>query len=982
MKKVRFEGSFHQLTGYGPLRWQSRLFEYFERGELPQAVDVPTGLGKTAVMALWLIARAQGAPLPRRLVYVVDRRAVVDQATEFAVGLRRKLDQPEASALKSGLGLVDRSLPLSTLRGQHADNREWLIDPSGPAIMVGTVDMIGSRLLFEGYGVSRGMRPYQAGLLGADALVLIDESHLVPPFEALLASIVNDGGRYGARNAPDRDLVPAFRVLPLSATSRTSGADVFRLDECDYLNDDGSVACWITYKRLTARKKLTTVEAEAGKLVEELGEQAWQLASQGVRPSGQVAGRSSRILVFCDRREDAEKVKAALDKRAELSRKGRAATADTELLVGARRVRERQLAATRLEELGFIAGAQVQPAQPAFLVATSAGEVGVDLDADHMVCDLVTWERMVQRLGRVNRRGDSAADVVVIRVPPPEPRKPVAEAMKKSEAQRTKKEEEAIAQFEASVAAHKAVALPLGHVSGSAGKLDVSPLALMNLAKCAAGDAAVRDALRQATSAVPLRPALTRPLIDAWAMTSLPEHAGRPEVQPWLRGWVDEKPQTATVWRKFLPVRPHGQPASTQGEIETFFEAAPPHVSEILETETFRVIEWLQQRARRLLGGGKALADAESGGDAAAAVDDGATNSAPEERATGVDGPESKPHVQSARPFAADALVGFVLTGSGKCERSLRLRDLTVDDKKQQQTIEAALAGRTLILDARLGGLSPDGMLDDSAVRPAEAADDESVTWFAAVGGQPVVPYRVRAGDPAAEEAQVVDDGWRTAHVFVLERSAEGEPLRSLMVEVWRDAGATEDARATGPAQTLEEHQSWAERRARLLASRLELPQEWADVLVLAARLHDEGKRAQRWQEAFNAPNTGGPYAKTRGPIRPGRLESYRHEFGSLPYAEASPALSELPEEQRDLVLHLIAAHHGCARPIIPVDGCDDAPPSKLQERAREVALRFARLQRRWGPWGLAWWEALLRAADQQASRDNEERGRKPRGGA
>ena len=41
---------------------------------------------------------------------------------------------------------------------------------------------------------------------------------------------------------------------------------------------------------------------------------------------------------------------------------------------------------------------------------------------------------------------------------------------------------------------------------------------------------------------------------------------------------------------------------------------------------------------------------------------------------------------------------------------------------------------------------------------------------------------------------------------------------------------------------------------------------------------------------------------------------------------------------------------------------------------AREVALRFDRLQRQWGPWGLAWWETLLRAADRQASRDNDER--------
>ena len=42
----------------------------------------------------------------------------------------------------------------------------------------------------------------------------------------------------------------------------------------------------------------------------------------------------------------------------------------------------------------------------------------------------------------------------------------------------------------------------------------------------------------------------------------------------------------------------------------------------------------------------------------------------------------------------------------------------------------------------------------------------------------------------------------------------------------------------------------------------------------------------------------------------------------------------------------------------------------------RDVALRFARLQKQWGPWGLAWWEVVLRAADQQASRENDHRGK------
>jgi CRISPR-associated endonuclease/helicase Cas3 len=79
-----------------------------------------------------------------------------------------------------------------------------------------------------------------------------------------------------------------------------------------------------------------------------------------------------------------------------------------------------------------------------------------------------------------------------------------------------------------------------------------------------------------------------------------------------------------------------------------------------------------------------------------------------------------------------------------------------------------------------------------------------------------------------------------------------------------------------------------------------------------------------------------------------------------------------LPDDQRELALHLIAAHHGFARAVIGMSGVEDAPPSALEDRGREIALRFARLQECWGPWGLAWWESLLRAADQQASRDND----------
>ena len=83
------------------------------------------------------------------------------------------------------------------------------------------------------------------------------------------------------------------------------------------------------------------------------------------------------------------------------------AAADVELLTGARRcLRAIRGQSKRLAEARLLVGGVVaRGGGPAFLFATSAGEVGVDLDAEHMVSDLVAWERMVQRLGRVNRRG-------------------------------------------------------------------------------------------------------------------------------------------------------------------------------------------------------------------------------------------------------------------------------------------------------------------------------------------------------------------------------------------------------------------------------------------------------------------------------------------------------------------------------------------------------------------------------------------------
>jgi CRISPR-associated endonuclease/helicase Cas3 len=929
-----FRQNFTALTDHAPFPWQEALYREFVGGKIPSCCDLPTGLGKTSVLAIWLIARALGAPLPRRLVYVVDRRAVVDQATTEALNLRKFVERnPD---LKGALEL-SQPLPISTLRGQYVDNRDWLRNPADPAIIVGTVDMIGSRLLFEGYGVSRKMRPFHAGFLGCDTLVVLDEAHLVPPFEGLLKSIANPSDNLSAKTER-RYTVPEFKVLSLSATSR-GGRDMFGLTDKDLRPGT------ITHQRLTARKRVTfnpLLEEET--LPDALARWAWQLTSSGAD--------TKKIIVFSDKRDVARKAHDGVSVLAKGNKKVgvQEATIQSELLVGGRRVFEREGVADWLAKTGFLGGAGKAPQHPTFVFATSAGEVGVDLDADHMVCDLVTWERMIQRFGRVNRRGEGDAKVIVVVESEPKPSKAAEKALKKAPDERDEKEARAVAADQKKVERSRALIKPFDLLPSDSDGIDVSPAALRELKLASLprpnnesqADSVEPDRRRAiiaaATSVEPLRPALTRALLDAWSMTSLPEHTGRPRIQPWLRGWENnEESETSVLWRTYLPISPGEKPPfkSVDTQIEAFFEAAPPHVSEMLETETHRVFTWLKRRAELIT------------------------------KATQSETP--------SHPLSPETPCAVILTRDGELQRPpLLLADLLFSGgdkkaaKRREEDLVDDLADAILVLDADFAGLNPNGLLDDSWTKPPTTLDG-SDEWLHPIEGKPAIRFRVRR---AGIDEETINDHqeWRPRFACPFERSAEGEPQSFLIVEKWRGEVETPDD-ATGPSeQRLDEHQDLAKRKAAIIAQRLNLPSEYAEMFVVAACLHDEGKRHEKWQDAFNAPRALRPYAKTKGPINQALLGGFRHEFASLDVVANNEEFKALRESLQDLALHLIAAHHGFARPLITTRGYPDKPPSLLNARAREVAKRFVRLQRQWGPWGLAWWESLLRAADHQAS--------------
>ncbi len=445
-----------------------------------------------------------------------------------------------------------------------------------------------------------------------------------------------------------------------------------------------------------------------------------------------------------------------------------------ELLVGARRVHERNKVDQSLRDLGFI-GQKDRLEKPAFLVATAAGEVGVDIDADHMVSDLVAWERMAQRLGRVNRRGEGDAEITVFWSEP---------SIKDAKAP-TQSEKRALIAF-----ACKAVIENLSRIDGA---YDASPGALRRLAESARIDRSLNSLIDRATTPEPLRPALSRALVDAWSMTALQTHTGRPEVAPWLRGWVDEEPQTTIVWRRHLPSRVDARGRTFvpgKAEIEDFFEAAPPHESEKLETETYRVVSWLRARANKLLGRERPARQEHE-------VETSTADNLDVERS------EAGQDAEHASDLKRDDIVALILTSSGAYVGCYTLGDVAKERKgNAKDEFQDDLIGKILVVDARFGGLR-DGLLDSASDASVETADT-SDRWSKEAG------FRVRRARTSPEGNVLLgalSDNWRFEDDFDLRRDGDGVPLERLVVEHFKEGAQKEDARSISNPQELAAHQ-------------------------------------------------------------------------------------------------------------------------------------------------------------------------------
>ena len=538
---IEFANLFEKLTGNKPFPWQERLFRMFLDGIFPETCSLPTGMGKTSIIAIWLLALAhEPTRVPRRLVYVVNRRTVVDQATREAEELRLRLDSIPylADRLSALCATRSRLLAISTLRGQFADNAEWREDPSQPAIIVGTVDMIGSRLLFNGYGLGFRTKPAQAGLLGQDTLLVHDEAHLEPAFQSLLEKIL-------VFQSTGTDPKP-MRLTALTATQR-SDAEGFRLDEEDHKNP-------VILSRIEAKKNLRFHgEPDPKKIAVRIGEIALSH-----KDSGQA------ILVFVTRVKDVNDV-------AETIRKGTGKqSVNIAILTGTLRGLERD----QLAEHNPVFGRFLPPRTPSklertsgtvYLISTSAGEVGVNFSADHLVCDLSTLDSMIQRLGRVNRFGYGDAQVDLVHP-------------------------ESFSDEDLDKRRQRTLDL-LNKLPKSTGDgLNASPSTVSRLV-------AEKDATALAFAPPPWVVPLSPEVLDGWTLTThIDPHPLKPPVADWLHGLQPVNlPETRVIWREEVEVL--AKFAFDPKQIAAVLEDYPPKAHEILRDATYRVNSELKKLA-------------------------------------------------------------------------------------------------------------------------------------------------------------------------------------------------------------------------------------------------------------------------------------------------------------------------------------------------------------------------------------------------
>lgn len=942
---MEFADFFIAVHGEGkedfePFPWQTMLAKQVaETRQWPQVIDLPTASGKTAVIdiAVWHLAQQAGEEphertAPRRIWFVVDRRIVVDEAYERAKKIADWLDRHRDSEIAKALFKVSgfdgnaKVPPLSygRLRGGILQDSGWATFPSQPAILTSTVDQFGSRLLFRGYGMGPGMWPIHAALAGNDSLLVLDEAHLAEPLMQTLDAF----RRYRGQDWCEQPIALPWQMTRMSATPPPGAADRFPIPQQRAAALDHPLLDKRT-KASKGARLVPVMSPKAGKR-----RPATACAPEAVEAVVKfVADGRQRVAVMMNRVDTAVAVHEELSKRDDI---------DALLLTGRMRPFDRDELVNRWVPL-LKSDSDEVPEKQIVLVTTQCLEVGADFSFDALVTECASLDALRQRFGRLDRLGElgqSKAAVLAWHGDVPD----------EDQLDDSKLHDPIYGNALARtwhwlnvIATEQVVDFGIAAMDAKLTGVDLLPMLPPR----------------------PDAPVLLPAYLDAWCQTGPRPHV-EADLALFLHGQVAEQPDVQVAFRQDLTDELN---AEQWAEI---VRLTPPASGELLTVKLHRLRQWLGRES--------VMTDSDIEG-VGADGEQRSTDPQPPERVVRYRGRGERTETLPKSSFRdiqpGDALI---LPAGTQIPRILGHGDEYSSVDIHEQAIAMSGRPQTLrITDAVLSQWSSGR--DDIDLQPLRE-------WL----------------HPEDGEAPDLDE-WRDVRAQLLQLTPSGlhEPLNRLgdkprMLSHPGNTGVvlsgpyfTEDEKKNKQSEIdpfAEEDDSFS-----LIGREVSLPShtqqvaalthrsaEWcvpafAKILAKAAELHDIGKDEPRFQALLRnrmVPIVNGePLAKSG---RPGSsrdrllrealgIKGFRHEMLSMQKTQADAP------DAGDLMLHLIASHHGHARPFAPVFNDDiwsDPPPHHL---GSGVAERFWKLTRRYGWWGLAYLEAILRLADHHTSR-------------
>lgn len=941
-----FHEWYQAINGREPFPWQARLaVQVAETGEWPELVGIPTGLGKTACVdiAIWTLAhQADRTPgdrtVPTRIWWVVNRRLLVDDTYRHALTIEALLADPEnprnlqidakrfsvdpvageaVATVKAVAGRLRKIAgdgpPLQALRLRGGDSHNRPSTPAQPAIICSTIPMYGSRVLFRGYGSSRSMRPIDAALAGTDSLVLLDEAHLAQPLRVLLEACSDHGGL----GAGDEPVLPLRRkgvaVASLTATG-SPRADRFDLNDDDKANVD-------IKRRLEASKPLSIQQHAGGDPAKLIASATKELLdSLDLEPA---AG----ILVFANTPKTVLAVARSLGSRR-----------DCDVRVATGRIRGAE-ASEVVEEITDRMRAGRSPGNPSkqgdkhlVVVATQTLEVGADLDADYLITEACGVRALTQRLGRLNRFGERPhARGVYVHVVP----KDGEWLVYRDEPARV------LEQMLSSIGFDEAADMSPGNIASVLG-----------------------DTPEETADA----PVLAEALLGEWVKTTTPP-PGEAPVEPYFSGRLEQERDIDIVWRVHVPDPDIGN-------------RIWPHIfsQEVVSVPLHEARKALARADCVRIGTEHSAEQIKVDGNGELVLHPGDTIIAPS-RIGKLDG---HGHWNPAtKELAKDASL---------LDNGLVISESTLAGLYESVPEELGEAMKELCrLVKRRDGEPEPGEVEQAAVRLCNVLTDSDV---------PSPFDREGLREQWSDFVQALKDGIDSGETVV---EPANEPPR-LPVYSYHEKPETAlqvsfdeyDELSNADRVSLEAHGKDTAAAAKTIAEAVGVDSRTSEIVELAAHLHDIGKADTRFQNWLDPDKTRpGLLAKSNTPgsewerrrnasgwPRGGRHEELSRRLAHAWLAQGGHGLTD--EEQR-LLLHLVVAHHGRGRPLVAPVNDQNGTTVDYQIGGREVTAgadlscadweqpaRFAALNRRYGCWGLALLETIVRQADHLMSRKGE----------